>query len=62
MAIRFGKTKREFIREDPEKPGPGAYSPTNSLNKRSPIATIGNSPKILKVKNNNPSPTAYNIT
>lgn len=62
MAIRFGKTKREFTKDDSLKPGPGAYSPANSLRKRSPVATIGNSPKLLKMKNNNPSPTAYNIS
>lgn len=40
-------------------PGPGAYSPTNSQ-KRSPVATIGNSPKSVKDKNIVPGPAAYN--
>jgi hypothetical protein len=45
--VRFGKTKRDFPYGDLNIPGPGAYSPTSSTHKKSPVAAIGNSPKAV---------------
>ena len=45
LAARFAKTKRDFAYGDSKLPGPGTYSPTNSVNKRTAVAVIGNSPK-----------------
>ena len=60
MALKFGKGKREKSSEN-LIPGPGHYR-VKTIEKLSPRATIGNSPKSEeKHKNRSPGPADYNI-
>lgn len=60
VALKFGKDKRESSEKN-LNPGPGQYSVQN-VDKTSPRATIGNSPRSdEKNKNRSPGPAEYPV-